>query len=388
MNLRSNFALTVAGLAAIASTSVLIFSNDSDDVPALDPEHRELTRHWFKKEVNPNGLKTWRRNKWSWYKRKKRQGRAYRYYYDRPGWTPNPNRKNRLRAGAHGRGGGGGGDRNRVLPGCSCTFMDNEGIAYDAMTPAIFGDDYICGACQGEGAFKMAVMDLLGDQTASKYFPCPSRPGEIATSVDLTRADYEGATVSPVMDFYSAPIVDFSSCPEDPITETPEPPAAEVGDGPCRDLSAGGWHRVRHVPPGNRWHQASDSLEGTEEYGTEGDDTAAWSVIFDSKVENYAQFLFATGDCEKWLVANRDDVVGENYANSPRQIQASSTSDTPYVARWYRRRGAREDPWVSLNDHGPAIGEGNILYGGNNFGGGHATNVLPMHGGADVYIKA
>jgi len=214
MNLRSNFALTVAGLGAIASTGVLLFSKESNEAPAPEPQHRELTRHWFKKEVNPNGNKVWRRNKWSWYNGKKKEGRAYNYYYDRPGWTPNPNREiNIQRRKAR----GGGGDRNRAL--CSCTFRDNDGIEYDAMRPAIFGDDYICGACQGSGAFKMAVMDAGGVQTASKYFPCPSPAG--ATSADLTRADYEGASVASVSDFYSAPEVDFSGCPEDSVPPRP-----------------------------------------------------------------------------------------------------------------------------------------------------------------------
>jgi len=213
MNLRSNFALTVAGLGAIASTGVLLFSKESNEAPAPEPQHRELTRHWFKKEVNPNGNKVWRRNKWSWYNGKKKEGRAYNYYYDRPGWTPNPNREiNIQRRKAR----GGGGDRNRAL--CSCTFRDNDGIEYDAMRPAIFGDDYICGACQGSGAFKMAVMNLIGIETASKYFPCPSPAG--ATSADLTRADYYRASVADEVTFYTAPEVDFSSCPEDTESET------------------------------------------------------------------------------------------------------------------------------------------------------------------------
>ena len=53
----------------------------------------------------------------------------------------------------------------------------------------------------------------------------------------------------------------------------------------------------------------------------------------------------------------------------------------------YHRIGAREDPWISLTDHHPAIGQGNILYGGNNFGGIHATAILPKHNGANVFIR-
>lgn len=50
------------------------------------------------------------------------------------------------------------------------------------------------------------------------------------------------------------------------------------------------------------------------------------------------------------MVAEKDQVLGW-YANEPRQILRSSTSEEPYEARWYRREGSAEDPWISLNDH-------------------------------------
>jgi len=227
MNLRSNFALTVAGLGAIASTGVLLFSKESNEAPAPEPQHRELTRHWFKKEVNPNGNKVWRRNKWSWYNGKKKEGRAYNYYYDRPGWTPNPNREiNIQRRKAR----GGGRDPNRVLPGCSCTFNDNEGNTSPAVTPKIFGDAYICGACMVDSDgrdtyFKMAVLDVGGAQTASKYIGgvCsddPANPG--FTIADLDEDGYNTASPS-ASTAYPAQEADFSSCPA--ADETP--PAVE-----------------------------------------------------------------------------------------------------------------------------------------------------------------
>merc|ERR1712178_285767 len=85
-----------------------------------------------------------------------------------------------------------------------------------------------------------------------------------------------------------------------------------------------------------------------------------------------------------WLVAPKSSVLGW-YANGNRQITESSTHKSPYQARWYRRQGAKEDPWISLNDHGPAIGQGNIVYGENRFGGTHASAVLPSHQGANVF---
>merc|ERR1719401_2279178 len=88
---------TALALAVAATAGWLLFAGNRAvhaPVPVLrDADgQRQLTRHWFKKTVNPNHLKTWRRNKWKWYIKKRRQGRAYKYYKHRPGWTPHPNK--------------------------------------------------------------------------------------------------------------------------------------------------------------------------------------------------------------------------------------------------------------------------------------------------------
>jgi len=182
MQLQRKFFLTVSAIAVIVATFLLVANGgdggrrmEAADVtadPALEPEQRELSRHWFKKTHNPNGLKTWRRNRWAFYVGKQKKGRAYQYYADRPGWNPHPNKPNQKKkslrvatAGAE-EGGAPGGE-------CTCTFKDNEDLTSGEMTPKRFGDDYVCGACMpssdGSNHFKMAVLDINGGQTASKY---------------------------------------------------------------------------------------------------------------------------------------------------------------------------------------------------------------------------
>eukprot|EP00927_Polykrikos_kofoidii_P028198 TRINITY_DN24650_c0_g2_i1.p1 TRINITY_DN24650_c0_g2~~TRINITY_DN24650_c0_g2_i1.p1 ORF type:complete len:1139 (+),score=129.46 TRINITY_DN24650_c0_g2_i1:60-3476(+) len=158
-------------------------------------------------------------------------------------------------------------------------------------------------------------------------------------------------------------------------------------DDCAADISGGGWKLVRHVPAGIHWHKATDKLSGTEEYGDAAGGALAkepWSLRFDGK--DFNEFLFATGDCQKWLVAKKSEVL-DWYSDQPRQILKSSTNDQQYSARWYRRHGHAEDPWVSLEDHTAAIGNGNIVYGENLFGGAHAAKILPVHQGANVYIR-
>jgi len=145
---------------------------------------------------------------------------------------------------------------------------------------------------------------------------------------------------------------------------------------------------VRHAAPGNQWHGATDRLGGTAVYGDPAGgphSEAEWSIAFN--VEDVHTFLFATGDCEKWLLASKDAVIGEYYANMPRQIMESSTSEHPYMATWYNREAQVEDPWISLGDHHASIQDGSILYGENHFGHAHAELVLPVHNGANVFVK-
>ena len=81
-------------------------------------------------------------------------------------------------------------------------------------------------------------------------------------------------------------------------------------------------------------------------------------------------------------------IVMLRYANQDRTITKSSTSTSPYKAKWYRRQGNKEDPWISLTNHHGAIDDGDILYGGGSYGGSHAKNVLNSDKGANVYIRS
>ena len=153
------------------------------------------------------------------------------------------------------------------------------------------------------------------------------------------------------------------------------------------DIDGGGWTLVRHVPEGNKWHRATDQLRGSDMYGTPCGETCnqEWSIKFASI--NYNQFLFATGDGHKWLIAAKNVVTGSFYENKPRLICKSSRKASNYKAKWYRRKENREDPWISLTDHDTAIGEGNIIYAENNLTREHMTTILQEHKGANVFIR-
>ena len=108
----------------------------------------------------------------------------------------------------------------------------------------------------------------------------------------------------------------------------------------------------------------------------------AWSIGWD--FSRVSQFMFASVDFRFWLVVDRLDIMGEDgdlyYANQDVRILASSLSSTPYTAKWYRRSGVSEDPWVSLGDHPEGV-----LYGGN-FYPLHQDKLV-LGGGMNVFIK-
>ena len=77
------------------------------------------------------------------------------------------------------------------------------------------------------------------------------------------------------------------------------------------DIDDGGWKLVRHAPNGTEWHKSTDKLHGIDIYGDasggpEGD--AAWSVDFESTMEQYDEVLLASGNCKEWLILNRREI--------------------------------------------------------------------------------
>jgi hypothetical protein len=71
------------------------------------------------------------------------------------------------------------------------------------------------------------------------------------------------------------------------------------------------WKLVRETTSSSIWHPAIDNLAGTDVY-TYPD---AWSVPFESVVPGYDQFLFASVDMTKWMVATRNEIAISGYAN-------------------------------------------------------------------------
>ena len=100
----------------------------------------------------------------------------------------------------------------------------------------------------------------------------------------------------------------------------------------------------------------------------------------------FNQFLFATGDENKWLIASKNEVTGSYYSEESRLIYKSSINAKSYKAKWYHREENLEDPWISLIDHVSAINEGKILYAEDHTIY-HTSLILPVHKGANVFIR-
>ena len=100
--------------------------------------------------------------------------------------------------------------------------------------------------------------------------------------------------------------------------------------------------RVRRISapdPGGTasWHPATDQLNGTDVYGPKLNqfrrENKVWSVDFENEVPGYNQFLFATGDCQKWMTMTKAEAAGSTYANARAILQSSNLAASAFMLR-------------------------------------------------------
>ena len=164
----------------------------------------------------------------------------------------------------------------------------------------------------------------------------------------------------------------------------------------CDDIDGGDWILVRRVTASdNAWHPINDDLAGDTIYNTYSSDAqsdSTWSIIFDDMVPDYNQFLFATGNCEYWLVTEIEEATTKECNGCDRCVlnssDVSSYNNLPYEVTWYNRGLFNEDPWISVQDHiGGAsdTGDAEIVYGENS----NTYHLTPMtsNNGGNVWIR-
>jgi len=153
-----------------------------------------------------------------------------------------------------------------------------------------------------------------------------------------------------------------------------------------KGMDVKGWELVRRTE-GNTFPY-SDQLVGSAVSGKIHDN--ALGKAFSSKFDNikFSQFLFATGDCSRWMIMTKSQVLGW-YSNSLRNVVASHTRKTPYKVRMYRRKGAKEDPWITFTHHGSGKNAHcDSLYQENNYNPACTRGDLgSKHEGLNVFIR-
>ncbi len=158
-----------------------------------------------------------------------------------------------------------------------------------------------------------------------------------------------------------------------------------------------GWTLVRRVShTASAWHPATDSLMGTDVYGTYTSNQTAdatFSINFNNAVSGWDQILLITGDRQKWMIINKSEILTTSASAFYIQVLASHESATAYNVLIYNRpSGATEDPWLSALDHhygGRSAGTDDdihsMLYGENSFA--EWDYWLDNRLGANVFIR-
>eukprot|EP00798_Chlamydomonas_sp_ICE-L_P032518 gene32518-17230_t len=138
----------------------------------------------------------------------------------------------------------------------------------------------------------------------------------------------------------------------------------------------------RNSDPHTEWKGATAVYRSTN--GDAARDTKSWSIAFSTIP--FTHFLFAFGDCTKWLVASKEavgGVYGAWYDNSSRDVLMASNNAAAHTVKWLNRQGSARDPLISLTDYYDGY---QILYGENGIVRACGMGCIPA-GGANVYIR-
>lgn len=122
------------------------------------------------------------------------------------------------------------------------------------------------------------------------------------------------------------------------------------------DFEGGGWMLVRRHKVSNSWKDnIDDNLKGNTEWGIIDNNvspTIDRSFSYKFNHLEFKEFLFMTGDGQKWLICDKSSVYeGWNQNLVKTKIKKSHIMDKPYEAVWGKRNQCPEDPWISAQDH-------------------------------------
>lgn len=165
------------------------------------------------------------------------------------------------------------------------------------------------------------------------------------------------------------------NCPANAIDEAYGGPAAPAGAA-TQAIDGGGWCQIL------KRSETENSMfkDGTLDLGA-------------IKNEEFAEFMFATGDNSKWMIMSKDEVYKKTGGDGMmKTVKKSWQNANEHTALMYWRgdcRGCREDPWIA--DHSTwKPDEHKILYGELWATGTHEIYMYNQknHGGLFVYIRS
>ena len=161
-----------------------------------------------------------------------------------------------------------------------------------------------------------------------------------------------------------------------------DPGELQTGGKTCSGYDESCWD----LQGDNCWHQATDNLAGTDEYGTSDADplgTNAYTIPFN--LRSWNNMLLASGDMSMYVVMERSVIeecsTGQNDGQwFPDILEASDAGEATVTQ--YCRAGAREDPWISVGHH-----PDKVVYG-EGYCGAHWDDDAPVQGGMNVWVDS
>eukprot|EP01060_Flectonema_neradi_P015061 TRINITY_DN2173_c4_g1_i1.p1 TRINITY_DN2173_c4_g1~~TRINITY_DN2173_c4_g1_i1.p1 ORF type:complete len:328 (+),score=39.29 TRINITY_DN2173_c4_g1_i1:55-1038(+) len=155
----------------------------------------------------------------------------------------------------------------------------------------------------------------------------------------------------------------------------------------CDKFVGEGWEMVRHVNKRDvSFFAANDSLSGTTAaFGSpsnpSSDSDPTWNVEFGQR--DFNEFLFATGDCLHYLVADKQEVIA-SYETKVLHVKRSSLHTTPHSVNRISSNIQISEPNTVIK---PGRKRGGVIYSEMSSTSGPEGELLRRHGGLNLFIR-
>ena len=152
----------------------------------------------------------------------------------------------------------------------------------------------------------------------------------------------------------------------------------------CDKFNTDGWEMVRHIAENDSsFFSMSDNATGVaSSFGNATDDSRSWNVMFAHR--DFNEYLFSTGDCEKYLIVDRKELSASTFRKEIR-VKSTSIHSPPHVLTKTSSLIRLEEPMGTKR--AGIYPQGGVLYAEKISTDGGDGELLRSNGGLSIRIR-